>query len=160
MAASNVNFSAAVDDWVKKTEQRMVAVWKESTQRLNSAVVANLSGGVVNVQTGFLRASERASTEAMPTIDSKAQPKDGETYSFDEGQITTVIAGATLGQTIYLGWTAAYAARIEYGFNGKDSLGREYNQAPRAFVRLAAEQWQVIVNGVVQEAKSRASAPL
>ncbi|WP_029581941.1 hypothetical protein [Bradyrhizobium sp. URHD0069] len=146
MAVNNLAFVSAVDDWVKSTEQRMTAVWKESTQRLNSVVVANLSGGVVNVQTGFLRASERASTEAMPTIDPTAQPKDEQSYSFDEGQITTVIASATLGQTIYLGWTAAYAGHVNWG---------TANMAPRRYVDLAAEQWQVIVNGVVADAKSR-----
>jgi hypothetical protein len=147
MAVNNLDFSVTVDNWVKATNQRITAVWKESTQRLNSVVVQNLSGGLVNVQTGFLRASERASTDEMPSI-VQTQPKPGSSYPFDGGQISAVIAGAQLGQTIYLGWTANYAPHIEYGTQ---------HMAPRPFIGMAVLQWPVIVNGVVQEAKSRAA---
>mgnify|MGYP001162039358 CR=1 FL=1 len=47
----------------------------------------------------------------------------------------------------YEGYTTAmvhtsgvpYAARVEYGFVGYDSLGRYYNQAPRPYLTPAAE---------------------
>lgn len=149
MAATNLNFAASVDSWVKETEQRMEAVFRQSAQEISSIAVQNLSGGVVNVQTGFLRASERASTEAMPQIDPKAYPEPEGNYPFDGGQIALVINGASLGQTIYLGWTAAYSGFIEWGTS---------KMAPRGFVRLAAAQWQTVVNKVTERAKGRASA--
>lgn len=149
MAATNLNFSAAVDSWVKETNQRMEAVFKQSTQEISSIAVQNLSGGVVNVQTGFLRASERASTESMPSIDPKAYPEPNGHYPFDEGQISLVINSAELGQTIFLGWTAAYSGFIEWGTS---------KMAPRGFVRLAAAQWQTVVSRVTAEAKARSSA--
>jgi hypothetical protein len=58
------------------------------------------------------------------------------------------IAGAELGQTIYVGWTASYILPLEYGHS---------KQAPAGFVRLAAAQWQVTVDQVTREAKSRAA---
>jgi hypothetical protein len=39
-----------------------------------------------------------------------------------------------------VGATMEYAARIELGFVGQDSLGRAYNQAPRPFIRPAVEE--------------------
>lgn len=149
MAATNLNFAAAVDQWVKDAEDRTERVWKESAQEINSIAVQNLSGGVVNVQTGFLRASERASTESMPKIDPKSYPVGDGPFNFDSGQISLVIKNAKLGQTIYLGWTAAYSGFIEWGTS---------KMAPRGFVRLAAAQWQTVVNKVTERAKGRASA--
>lgn len=142
MAVSNINFRAQVDDWVKATEQRMVAVFRESTQR-----TVSIAQSLIPIDTGFARASVRASTESMPSINSAAQPVDGQTYGYDAGNITTTIAGAQLGSTIFVGWTASYAGILETGSS---------KQAPSGFVRLAALQWQVTVNQVVAEAKSRA----
>lgn len=33
-----------------------------------------------------------------------------------------------------------YAPRVEFGFVGKDSLGRYYNQPPKSFMRLSLEK--------------------
>ena len=59
-------------------------------------------------------------------------------------------AGATViedvNDTIYVGFTAGYAVHREYGANG---------QAPDAFVRSAAQQWQGIVNQKASELKRR-----
>jgi hypothetical protein len=124
----------------------MTAVFRESTQR-----VASLAANAVPVDSGFARASIRASLDEMPEIITGSKGEEGKAYSSNFGQVTLTIADAELGDTIHIGWTASYIVPLEYGHS---------QQAPAGFVRLAAEQWQVIVNGVVQEAKSRASAPL
>lgn len=49
--------------------------------------------------------------------------------------LAAVLPGFKLGHTLYYLNNAKYAARLEYGFQGEDSLGRTYNQAGRAFVR-------------------------
>lgn len=153
MATSGLNL-AQVDEWGKAKKERLLAIFRESTQR-----VASIAANGVPIKTGFARASVRASKSEMPPIDKGFSGKKGETYnataSFDE--VTTVIASAQLGETVYVGWTAAYARRLEYGFTGKDSLGRYFNQPPRSFVRLAALQWPKIVAEVTQEAKARAA---
>jgi HK97 gp10 family phage protein len=38
-----------------------------------------------------------------------------------------------------IGTDLVYARRIEFGFSGRDSLGRLYNQAPNPYLRSAAE---------------------
>ena len=66
----------------------------------------------------------------MPSIRNGAGPADGETYDLDEGAIEAVIIGASITDTIYLGFTASYARPREY----RDG-----------FVEGAVQQWQQIV---------------
>lgn len=42
--------------------------------------------------------------------------------------------------SVRVGTDVPYAARIEYGFVGKDSRGREYNQAPNPYLRPAVDE--------------------
>lgn len=144
MAVNNLNFAAQVDDWVKATDLRMLAVFRESAQR-----VASIAANGVPVDTGFARASVRASLEEMPQIVTGSKGEEGQAYPADFGQITAVIASAQLGQTVYVGWTASYVLALEYGHS---------KQAPAGFVRLAAAQWQTVVSEVTQEAKARVAA--
>lgn len=41
---------------------------------------------------------------------------------------------------VYVGTNLEYARRIEYGFNGADSLGRVYNQAAQPYLRPAIDE--------------------
>lgn len=145
MAVSNLKFAATVDEWVLATDQRMTAVFRESTQR-----VASIASNGVPVDTGFARASVRASREEMPSIVSGSKGAEGQVYDGAGafGQVVLTIAGAELGQTVFIGWTASYILPLEYGHS---------KQAPAGFVRLAAAQWQVTVDQVTREAKSRAA---
>lgn len=141
MAANNLKFSSAIDDWVKATDQRMTAVFRESTQRTVSRAQERIP-----VDTGFARASVRASTEEMPQIETGFVNKTKTPIPYDGAEITVVIAGAQLGQTIYIGWTASYVGELENGHS---------KQAPSGFVGLAALEWPQIVNQVTAEAKAR-----
>ena len=143
MAVNNLAFTKVVDDWVSATEQRMTAVFRQSSQRVINAA---LDG--VPIDLGFAHNSGVASLESMPPIDPSATNKEKAVVPFTSfGEITAVISGAQLGQTIYFGFTAAYILPLEYGHS---------KQAPAGFVRLAAEQWPAIVADVTAEAKSRA----
>lgn len=42
--------------------------------------------------------------------------------------------------TAEIGTDVPYAARVEFGFEGKDSLGREYHQPARPYLRPALDQ--------------------
>ena len=95
------------------------------------------AGGRLRVDTGFLRASLMASTAAMPSISPTARPVEGGKYVYNEGQVEAVIAGAEVGDTLYSGYTASYAAAREFGARG---------QPPDAFVRMAAQNWGMIVD--------------
>lgn len=117
--------------------------------------VANPGGaGNLPVDTGFLRASLRVSLgDALPQL--VATPKERRAQAWDAAQVELTIAGADLDDTITAAYTAAYAARIEYGFAGTDSAGRTYSQGGRRFVGLAVQRWPQIVEGVVAELKAR-----
>ncbi len=145
MATSGLSFGAQVEAWVQETDQRMTAVFRDSTQELVSIMQEPVgSGGNTPVDTGFMRATVQASTSDMPSIDPRARPaSDAEpgSYPYVSAPVSLVIAGAKLGQTIYVGYTAAYAA---------------IQENRRGFVRLAALQWQSIVDRSIAKAKARA----
>lgn len=140
------NFSATVDAWCLKSKARMRAIFRESTQR-----TVSLGQSRIPVETGFARASVRASLQSMPPIDpGKSKPKEGSgSVSYNSSEISLTIAGAELGQTVFVGWTANYAGELERGHS---------KQAPSGFVRLAALVWQRTVSEVVAEAKARVNA--
>lgn len=134
------DFAATIDAWATETTARMENIWKASAQELGS-----IASNGVPVDTGFARASFKASTESMPAINPSATNKTGGAVS-GTGDISTTIASAELGGTIYMGWVAAYILALEYGHS---------KQAPQGFARLAAAQWQTIVSSVVGSAKSQ-----
>lgn len=65
----------------------------------------------MRVKTGFLRASLMASTSQMPSINLMAKPSDdAPDNSFaPDPTATLVIAGADIGHSIFLDFTAAHA---------------------------------------------------
>lgn len=126
------SFAAQVAERVATYQKRLEATFRESAQDLEEEVTKpTAQGGRMRVKTGFLRGSLMASTASMPQISPDGRPVEGETYSLDSGAIEAVIVGAQIGDTIYLGFTAAYARPREY----KDG-----------FVAGAAMQWQQIVD--------------
>lgn len=147
MATTGLNFAAEVDDWTRETEDRITRVFRQSAQEVRDEMLkTRKAGGRMRVDTGFLRASIRESTSEMPRIIPGAQPKEGAKYPAPP-PISMVIAGAALGSTVYLGFTANYAIPREYGSRG---------QAPDAFVRGAALLWPRIVARVIARAKALA----
>lgn len=115
----------------------MTAVFRESARRTISTAIS-----YTPVDTGFLRASVRVSTQAMPQVDPGATGG----AAGGGGEYVMAIAGAQLGQTIYAGWTAAYGPFVEFGTS---------KMAPRAFVGRAAAQWPATVRQVSQELRTR-----
>lgn len=136
------SFSASVSAWAAETQRRTEAVFKDSAQRLVKEVLTPVAeGGNMPVKTGFLRSSLRGSTETMPKVgDATATPAEGMFYAPDFGEIGLTIAGAKLGDTLYLGFTANYAP---------------YVNAKRQFIDLAAQRWPQIVTESCQAAQAR-----
>lgn len=129
------NFKAEVEAWARKSEARLNAVFRESSQRLIAeAQTVRGEGGKLPLDTGFLRASGQASLTGWPSGPSN---QDDGLGTFD---YAATIAGARVGQTVYFGWTAEYARNMEQQFG---------------FMRSAAQNWQGIVSGVVREAMAR-----
>ena len=133
-------FTAEVDAWVRKTEQRMKFVTRESTKRLiqraSRTAPGKMRGGEVKVgfvprDTGFLAAS------LMSTLfGSTILTRIGEdSYSF-------VVAGMEAGDVATFIWTAAYARRVHY-------------EGGWLWVDDAAANWQPTVRQVSIEARAR-----
>lgn len=143
-------FSAQVKDWAEKTAKAQENIFKMAVQNLADAILLPKErGGNMPVITGNLRRSLLASTSAMPSI----RQGVGE-FPDNSGQIALTVNGAEITDTIYLGFQAAYARRVNYGFVGADSLGRNYNQVGANFVGLAVQQWQTIVDAAIREYES------
>ena len=144
-------FADAVDQWTKETGQRMTAVWRQSIDDLADTMNRTRSnGGRLPHLTGNLMRSLLASTSAMPSTGGPNAK-----YSGQDVGLTT--AGLRLDQTIWLGYQAIYARRMNYGFVGQDSLGRNYNQAGAHFVEGAIAEWPNIVRMAVSKIKAGAS---
>lgn len=135
---ATLSFAAAVAGWAEKVPEAIEAVRNESAKDVvRDMQTLRSEGGRMRFDTGFLWSSLMASTSSMPSINARARPADGGSYSFDFGQVEAVIAGSSLDDTLYFGYTAAYAAHREYGANGQPADG---------FVRLAAMNWPDIVS--------------
>lgn len=133
-----------------KVPNALEAVFKESAQELVSQLDQLLADEVYDqpqapgyVRTGFLRASLMASKSAMPTL-SRNNP--GVPVPTDIGDVILVINGTDLGDTIYLGYTANYAAYVHHGAQGR---------APRPWVTMVAQRWQMIVAERAASVKAR-----
>jgi len=147
-----MSFAAEVSEWCRQVEGAAEAVFQTAAQTVaNEVRTAVAEGGRMPVKTGNLRRSLMASTSAMPTI------KEGKETFADSG-LELVIAGAELGSTVYLGFQAAYAARMNYGFVGTDSLGRTYHQAGYGFVDAVAQRWPQIVTQAEATVRDRFEA--
>ena len=129
-------FSAQIEAWARKGRGRMEAIFRESTQRvLEDANEPMADGGRMRIKTGFLRNSLAASLQGMPRGPSRRE--DGQGRPED---INLIIARAQVGDTIWAGWTAAYAAPRE---------------AKDGFLESAAQRWPQTVSAVTAEAKRR-----
>ncbi|TBB44215.1 hypothetical protein ELH49_09305 [Rhizobium ruizarguesonis] len=149
MATENLSFAAQVSEWATAELERSEAVFQTAAQEVANEVRTPVAeGGRMPLKTGNLRRSLMASTSDMPRI------QEGKTTFSDSG-IEIIIAGAELGSTIYLGFQAAYAARMNYGFVGTDSLGRTYNQTGFGFVDAVAQRWPQIVTQAEATVRNR-----
>lgn len=122
-------FTAQVDDWVRRSKEALTDVMRSS---IEDAV--SLASSMVPVDTSHLK-STIASDLNGP----------GEFEIDSVSPVALSIERMVPGDTLHVAWTAAYAQRINSGFVGADSLGRNYEQSGVHFVERAAANWQEIV---------------
>lgn len=141
------SFSATVKNWTERTKKAQEHIFKSAVQDLaDEILLPKERGGRMPVDTGNLRRSLLASTSAIPPV------RTGQvTFNEGEQQVALTIAGMNIKETLFLGFQAEYAMRMEYGFVGQDSLGRNYNQAGNSFVGSAVQNWQKIVDNAAKE---------
>jgi hypothetical protein len=107
-----------IEDFVKETNERLEAVLKLSlTDVVENALQPVSRGGRMRVATGFLRNSVAGSKGSWPSGEGDRQTD--ERFAYDDGNkpipasVTQVISTLKIGETIYIGWTARYAAKRE-----------------------------------------------
>jgi len=142
MAISTLSFRAAIDDWVRQSEARILAVFRESSKR----VISNCQERIP-IDTGYARASIQVSLDGFVPTEARSNRDADKRYADTTPVAIAVIAGATLEDTIFIGWTANYAIFLENGHS---------QQAPGGFVAISAQEWPFIVAQVTAEAKERA----
>jgi len=142
MAISTLSFRAAIDDWTRQSEARMLAVFRESSKRIISSCQQRIP-----VDTGYARASIQVSLEGFAPTEGKTSRNAEASYGDTTPIAVAVIAGAGLQDTIFVGWTANYAIFLENGHS---------QQAPSGFVAISSQEWPAIVAEVIEEAKERA----
>lgn len=139
-------FSAAVGAWASATEKRLSAVHKKAVEKLAMEMTrTRAEGGNVPVDTGNLYRSLLASTTSMP------KTAEG---PFAGSNVPSVIATLRMNDTVWLGFQAKYARRVNFGFVGADALGRVYNQQGAHFVERAIAMWPQIIRKAVEEVKN------
>jgi phage gpG-like protein len=84
-----------------------------------------------------------------------AELKEGENYQYSDnnGQSFDGSLNLDVGKLeAVIGTNVVYALRIEFGFNGTDSLGRKYNQAASPFMGYAQlKQKKLLKERIIQE---------
>ena len=135
------NFGDQVRALNERNKRRQQAIFATSAAEvLRIASVPKAQGGRMPVDTSALRNSSRASTSGMPS-GSSAPPE-------------LMFATMRVGDTVTVGWTVAYARRMEFGFFGPDKLGRVYSQPGNHFLTTAVQQWPQIVDKATEQAQA------
>lgn len=138
------SFSAVIAKWVAKVEAARLEILREAGKTIASDMRQSKDeGGNLPKLTGNLQRSLAASTFSMPPIlfkDRKTTGAGEHQFSGTLERIFAVIDTATLNQTIYLGFQTPYAGKAEQD---------------NAMVRLAAQNWQQIVDDSTRVVKAR-----
>lgn len=145
------SFSATVKQFTDGAKENTSLIFRTAADKLAKEVIKPKSGssrdaigprsggGFLPHDTSNLGRSLSASTTAMPQVDS------GTASYLNNANVEFTIMNADAGDTLYIGFQAAYAARQNYGFVGQDSLGRTYNQSGHFFVENAGAKWPQFV---------------
>ena len=134
---------ATLDAWTLKTEKRIDAVLKDSTQTvIRTAQKTKAKGGRMPVITNTLRGSLQSSVAGGVSVG---------------GEESYILAAASMtgGDVATFTWNTDYARRVNNGFTDTDKLGRKYNQVGAHFVEGAVDQWPAIVRASIAKAKAR-----
>ena len=135
-------FAAQVKAFADLSKEKMDFVVKQSAEDVFSiAQLPKQNGGRLPKDLGNLQNSFVCALNGSTSL------------SGADAYVAT-IAGYDLGDSIFGGWTAAYALRMEYGFVGADRLGRVYSQAGNFYALGAYQQWQRIVAMNAEKARA------
>jgi hypothetical protein len=132
--------------WVAEARGRVGAVYRLSVQLLVNDMQTPVSaGGNMPVVTGELRGSLRKMGGL--SLDLSGSGSKGVGVSF-------ATQGADF-EPVELLYTAPHALRMNYGFVGRDRLGRYYNQRGYYFVDKAVQRWTHFVSQATAQVRAK-----
>ena len=140
------SFTAQLEDFAKLTKTNMEYVAKQSIQDVLEAAQTTQLGmtkGATSFEVGKIPVAEKELVNSLTS--------EGATGA---DSYTVAIAGMEIGDVLRFAWTVPYAYRIELGFTGTDSLGREYDVPGRHFVGANAAKFSEFVDARVAEVRS------
>jgi hypothetical protein len=150
------DFNAQLGNILERYKGRMDSLVRTATFDLFEEIIRQTPGPGKSIQetpapgtpTGFLRGSWYVFIGDGGGDSSAGKPDVSGGVSI--ATVNAALQKAKAGETIYFLNGAKYALRLEFGFVGTDSLGRDYNQAPRSFVRSSIAEFQTIVAAAAQ----------
>lgn len=124
--------TADIEDFVRETKERMEAVVRASLNDVvENAQTPVARGGKMRVDTGFLRASGRASIGGWPSGPNiKPTTAGPNSFSYDGEAVVATLSKLKLGDTFFFGWTANYA---------------QYRELYDGFLESSLQNWARIV---------------
>ena len=131
----SVTFTASVENWSEKALRNTRLVITQAAQDSAERMTTPRSkGGLMPVDTGFLRASMVTSINVAVPMREGARPESrSASYSLNLDASLATLATFEIGDTIYMTFVAEYARAQEYR---------------NMFVRDAAMNWPLAVEGV------------
>lgn len=131
------SFTAQVEQMIVNSKEAMLAVVQGSIRDMtNDMQIPVAKGGRMRVDTGFLRASARASLNGMPSGRSKKNAAEeaatgkraGQFDTFNGQAINAVLLDMKLGDTFSFGWVAEYALTRERYDGFRDTVLQNFQQ--------------------------------
>lgn len=136
-----LNFAGQVWEAVENEKLRRTRILRLSLKLLLLEMRKTVfEGGRLPYDTGNLRRSILVSTTSMPLL-----AKEDIEFADLNGSNLALIDTLEPGTTAYVGYQAAYALRVNYGFTGRDALGRVYNQTGYLFYESIQARWPALV---------------
>lgn len=119
-----------------RLEREIAGEILENAVTAGALLIANRAKQLAAYKTGTLRRSIHVGGHTALTPDFAAGPAEGGAEFHDVGGARSSRDSAE----VQVGTDVPYARRIEYGFMGKDKLGRRYHQTPRPYLRPAFDE--------------------
>ena len=124
------DFASQVGKHIAKYPRLMTEVYRQSAQEtIKEAQTPRAKGGNMRVDSGFLINSGIAELNTIPSGESQ-KPKGYNNPNWNPQPMILVINKAKLGDRVIFGWLANYSI---------------YREAKDGFLRLAAQNWNSIV---------------
>jgi hypothetical protein len=134
-------FAASIAGFSDKVQRRATLVLRSAAQDVASqAQTVKGAGGRMPIDTGNLRASF---TSIL----------NGSALTGEDSYVAT-LGNAELGDHLRFEWRTDYAARMEFGFVGTDSRGRNFNQSGNLFASTAIANWANLVDKYARQAEA------